>query len=94
MDYTQSGDPKVHFNLVDSNGTYLICCAMLHNTTSKAIKELQEVVFFYGAGRKPIGRLPGMMYLMKEASIVPFGTPRIVTQPKCQILEITCSNDF
>ena len=88
LDYTQSGNPKRQFNLVDNSGTYLMCCAMMQNTQSVALKERQEAVIYYATGRKPIGRDPGMVYLMKEAIIVPIGTPRIVSQPKSNLLEI------
>ena len=88
LDYTQTGNPKRQFNLVDKYGTYLMCCAMMQNSHSAALKERQEVVIYYATGRKAIGRDPGMVYLMKEAIIVPIGTPRIVSQPKCNLLEI------
>ena len=88
LDHTQSGNPKRQFTLVDNFGTYLLCCAMMHNSQSDALKERQEVVIYYATGRKAIGRDPGMVYLLKEAIIVPIGKPRIVTQPKCNLLEI------
>ena len=65
-----------------------MCCAMMQNSQSAALKERQEAVIYYATGRKPIGRDPGMVYLMKEAIIVPIGTPRIVSQPKTNLLEI------
>ena len=88
LDHTQSGNPKRQFTLVDNYGTYILFCAMLHNSQSAALKERQEVVIYYATGRKPIGRDPGMVYLLKEAIIVSIGKPRIVTQPKCNLLEI------
>ena len=65
-----------------------MCCAMMQNSLSAALKERQEVVIYFATGRKPIGRDPGMVYVMKEAIIVLVGTPRIVLQPKCNLLEI------
>ena len=88
LDYTQAGNPKLHFTLVDKYGTYILCVAMVHHTQSVAIKELQEVVIFYATGRKPIGRDPGMMYLMKEALVVPIGAPRTLSASKSQMLEV------
>ena len=88
LDYTQAGNPKRQFSLVDSYGTYILCVAHVQNAGSKAIVEHQEVVIYFGTGRKSIGRIPGMLYLMKDAIIFPVGSPRVVTQPKRQLLEI------
>ena len=88
LDYTQTGNPKRRFTLVDSNGTYILCVAHVQNAGSKAIVERQEVVIYFGTGRKAIGRIPGMLYLLKDAIIYPVGVPRVVTQPMQKKLEI------
>ena len=88
LDYTQQGNPKRQFSLVDSYGTYILCVAHVHNAASKAIVEHQEAVIYFGTGRKSIGRMPGMLYLLKDAIIFPVRAPRVVTQAKRQLLEI------
>jgi len=88
MGVTQTGNAKRHFTLVDAFGTYILCVAHAQNAASKAIKEHQEVVIYFGLGRKGIGRSPGMLYLMKDAIIFPVGAPRIVVQAMQRELEI------
>lgn len=88
MDVTQTGNQKRHFSLVDAFGTYILCVAHAQNAASKAIKEHQEVVIYFGLGRAKIGRSPGMLYLMKDAIIFPVGAPRIVVTAMQRELEI------
>ena len=75
MEYTQSGNPKRVFQLVDSGGLYFTVCAMQHNAQSSALRNFQDVVVYFGAARGPIGSYGGMLYLMKDAMMIPIGSP-------------------
>ena len=88
LDYSQSGNPKRDFNLVDGQGSYISCCAMKHNAESISLQNFQEVVIFFGTGRGPKGSYPGKFYLMKEAFMFPIGGPRLLSAPKNDHLEI------
>jgi len=70
-DVTQQGTPKRRFKLVDEVGAYVNCCALLHNAASQGLTAKQDVVIYFATGRAAIGSLPGMLYLMKDAVIVP-----------------------
>lgn len=70
-DYSSQGNQKRHFKLVDPSGLYFECCALGKNAGSVALAESIEVVLYFVTGRAPIGGLPGMLYLMKDAAIVP-----------------------
>ena len=73
VEMSTAGNPKRVFDIVDNSGVYFTCCAMKHNAESKALVNNNEVVLYYGTGRGPIGGVKGMLYLMKDALIVPFG---------------------
>ena len=73
MEYSQNGNPKRCFDLVDSQGSYLKCCAMKQNSTSRLLQQFQQVVIYFGCGRGPKGSAAGMLYLMKDAVIYPVG---------------------
>ena len=68
-----TGNAKRLFDIVDESGLYFTCCAMKHNAESLASKNYQNVVLYYGTGRSPIGNSKGMLYLMKDALIIPVG---------------------
>ena len=82
MDTSQGGNPKRVFDLVDKYGTYVSCCAMKHNAESAALQNLQEVVLYYGTGRGPIGNARGMVYLLKDAMIIPVGQSSLLSTGK------------
>ena len=71
VDFTQQGDPKRIFKLVDGAGSYIQCCALGNNVESIALVPNQIVVLYFGTGRGPIGSAPGMVYLRKDSIIVP-----------------------
>ena len=71
IDFTQQGDPKRIFKLVDGSGSYILCCALGHNAESVALVPNQIVVLYFATGRGPIGSSPGMVYLRKDSIIVP-----------------------
>ena len=88
LDYSQAGNPKFSFDLVDGNGLYMNCCAMKHNSSSLALQDFQEVILYCATGLGPIGGVGGMLYLMTDAVIVPMGAPRLASSPKRELLEI------
>ena len=56
--------------------------------SSAAIKNYQEAVIYYATARGPIGSLPALLYLFKDAMIVPFGSCTFLKSPKSEVLEI------
>ena len=83
-----SGHAKRVFDVVDSMGSFLTCCAMLHNTETQALRNLQEVIVYFGTGRAPIGSAKGMLYLLKDAMIIPIGKPGFLPPKKTEQLII------
>ena len=75
-------------NLVDGSGLYLAGCPMKHNADSPALENYQDVVIYFGSGRRAIGFPKGMLYLMKEAFIISIGRPSIMNTPKTEQLWI------
>ena len=73
---------------MDNAGVYLTCCAMKHNAVSSAFRNFQDVVVYYGTGRGPIGNAKGMLYLMKDAFIIPVGQPSLLSAAKTEQLSI------
>ena len=61
---------------------------MNHNSTSLALTNHQEAILYFGTGRGPIGSAAGMLYLMKDAMILPVGGLRLLASPKRELLEI------
>ena len=70
---TLQGNAKRNFGLIDSVGAWIRCCALLHNAGSRALVCGTDVVLYYTTARKSRGSAPGMLYLMKDALIVPVG---------------------
>ena len=88
LEMSQGGNPKRVFDLVDHSGVYFTCCAMEHNAESAAIHNFQEVVLYFGTGRKPIGTSKGMLYLLKDAVIISVGQPNLLSTAKTEELLI------
>ena len=61
---------------------------MKHNADSPALENYQDVVIYFGSGRRAIGFPKGMLYLMKEAFIISIGRPSIMNTPKTEQLWI------
>ena len=61
---------------------------MEHNAESSALQNFQEVVVYYGTGRGPIGHSKGMLYLLKDAMIIPVGQPSLLSAGKSEQLSI------
>ena len=89
VQYSQAGNEKRLFDLVDHQGAFINCCAMKHNVASRALVNLQEVVVYFASGRGPRGSAPGLLYLMKDAMIVSIGAPRSEAPAKCVHFDIT-----
>ena len=90
MEYSQSGNPKRAFDLVDPQGYYINCCAMRHNFASKGLQNLQQAVVYFGSGRGPKGNAAGIIYLNKDALLLPIGHPLAVLPcPKIHHLSIS-----
>ena len=88
LEMPQGGNAKRVFDLVDNSGVYFTCCAMEHNAESAAIQNFQEVVLYFGTGRKPIGTSKGMLYLLKDAMIISVGQPNLLSTAKTEGLLI------
>ena len=88
QDCSTQGNPMRMFDFVDHQGACFKCCAMKHNVTSAAIKNYQEAVIYCATARGPIGSLPALLYLFKDAMIVPFGSCTLLKSPKSEVLEI------
>ena len=91
VEYTQAGNAKRLFHLVDPHGYYLTCCAMHHNVTNCALENMNEVIIYFAAGRAPIGSATGAIYLYKDACIIPLISGRLLSTPKSFHLEISGS---
>ena len=61
---------------------------MKHNAYSSVLRNFQDVVLYYGTGRGPIGNLKGMLYLLKDAMIIPVGQPSLLSAAKTEQLTI------
>ncbi len=85
---SQAGNAKRVFDIVDNAGMHFTCCAMKHNVESSALHNFQEVVIYYGLGRGPMGNAKGMLYLMKDAFIIPAGKPSLLSTAKTEQLTI------
>ena len=88
IEVSQTGNPKRVFDLVDSQGAYVTCCAMKHNTSSVVLRPQQEVVLHFGTGRGPIGSSRGMFYLMKDSIIIPVRYPCLLSAGKTELVDI------
>ena len=85
---SSTGNAMRLFNFVDHQGAYFKCCAMKHNVNSAALKDFQEAVIYYACARAAIRIAPAMLYLFKDAMIVPFGSSFLLKSPKSEELEI------
>ena len=82
------GNPKKIFNIVDHAGYYITCCAMKHNVDTQALQNFREVVLYYATGRSAIGTARGMVYLLRDAMIIPIGEKSLLSTAKTEPLEI------
>lgn len=88
MEVSQGGNKKRSFDLVDQQGLFITCCAMKHNAESVALKEVQEVILYFGTGRGPKGSAPGTVHVMKDSLIIAVGKPRPVAPQKKDRVDI------
>ena len=58
---------------------------MNQNAYSAALDPGREIIIFFATGRGPIGSLQGMIYLYKDAVIVPIGSESSVPAKRAQI---------
>ena len=89
VETTQAGQPKRIFDLVDTSGAYVTCCAMKHSVDSAALQNFQEIIIFFATARGPIGGQKGMLYLLKDAMIVSVGEPSLLSSGKLEELSIS-----
>ena len=73
LDFALQGDNKRTFKLVDPVGYYIMCTAIKHNAYSKASREQESVIIYFGTGRGPIASTCGCVYIMKDGLIVSRG---------------------
>ena len=71
MDTTQQGEPKAEFKMMDPSGAWVQCCALGKHASNPMLEACVEVVVYFATGRGPIGGTEGMLYVMKDAAIVP-----------------------
>ena len=81
-DYSSQGNQTRQFKLVDPSGLYFECCALGKNAGSVVLAESMEVVLDFVIGRGPIGALSGVLYLMKDAAIVPLQMKLLPALPR------------
>ena len=70
---SQSDTSKRTFLLVDDAGMWIRCCALGIISKSRALANGNEIVVYYGTGRKSLGSSPGMVYLLKDSLVVQVG---------------------
>ena len=70
---TQLGQAKTVFVLVDEAGTWLRCCAVGRNAVSSALKNGNEIIVYFGAGRAARASGLGCIWLFKDSSVVLIG---------------------
>ena len=75
LEASQAGNEKRHFDIVDTCGSFISCCAMRHSVSPTALQNSQEVIIYNGTCRSAIGSSKSALYLMKDAFIVPTGIP-------------------
>ena len=70
VQYSRQAVEKRTFHLVDDAGMWLRCCALGFLASANALDNRNEIVAYFGTGRKPVGTSPGMIYFMKDSMIV------------------------
>ena len=76
---------------MDHFGSWIQCRAMYHNCDNPALVEGAEVVLYFVCGRGPKGMVPGKLYLLNDAYIVPTGAKFSVN--KREELQISGGNN-
>ena len=72
MTYSDNGNTKLYFDIVDATGTWIHCCALGdRHIKSVALQQGMEVVIYYGAGRSALQSSPAALFVMKEGAIIP-----------------------
>ena len=87
-DFSLAGIPKRLFQLIDDGGRWIRCCALGRNSLSKCLVEGFEIAIYFGTGRGPLSATPGLLYVMKDAMIVPIARKEFV-RPKTTEMIIT-----
>ena len=83
---SKGGNKKRMFNIVDAAGLYITCCALKHNTANRALQNHREVVLYFCTGRCAMGDSRGMLFLMKDAMVVPLDETSLVEPTKTEEL--------
>ena len=58
---------------MDTHGAWIQGCALGHHATNECMRDGMGVVLYFITARPPKNSVPGMLYVMKEAAIVPVG---------------------
>ena len=58
---------------MDTHGAWIQGCALGHHAINDCMQDGMEVVLYFVTARPPKNSVPGMLYVMKEAAIVPVG---------------------
>ena len=67
---TQQGGVKLELKLMDFTGARVQYFALGKHTSNPMLNVCVEVVIYFGTGCGPIGRIEGMLYVMKDAAVV------------------------
>ena len=70
MQFTQTESEKRTFILVDDAGMWIRCCAIGLQATSRALENSNEIIGYFGTGRKQVGSAPGSILFMRDSMIV------------------------
>jgi len=71
--YSEEGNVKVFFDLVDNAGTWVLCCALGMLAHNKCIRNGSETVLYYGLGRRALQSSPAAIYVMKDSGMIGVG---------------------
>ena len=85
-EFSQQGNPKREFDVVDNAGCWMKCCCLGHTAGSNDLQSDMEVVLYHTTGRGPRGSASGMLYLMKDSLIVPIGLLHLPVEKKMEIV--------
>ena len=75
LDYSQNGDLKRNFSLVDRAGSWIACTAFARNAQSSVLRDNAPVVLYYVTARPGLNGGKGSLWLFKDAAIVQVGNP-------------------
>ena len=85
MQFTQTESEKRTFILVDDAGMWIRCCAIGLQATSRALENSNEIIGYFGTGRKQVGTAPGSILFLKDSMIVQVKRRTVVPVKRAEI---------